>query len=403
MNNFLNETKNKFTLDTTLILILALHAVISIFAITMASPMLDPTLSNIVSKQIMWFGIGATFVYLLVKLGTDRLFTMIDILYWLLILALAGLVVFRVIYMATGRKFGFAAPINGSFAWYQIPSIGSFQPAEFMKIVLVIKAALIVDKHNLEKTEFSFRSDLSLAFKLLKILIIPLGLMILQPDTGIPIIIIASIAILFFVSGVKKEWFFVIFGGAMIIFFGFIWLYYNNKSLLATLTGGGYRLNRFVGWLDYTSDTQHDGFQLFRSMLSIGTSGWFGHRPLPSYVIYLPEAQTDFIFAIIAKSAGLVGAAFTVCVVFALDIKLIATTLRSDHSKERYTMIGIVGMLIFQQFQNIGMVMGLLPITGVTLPFISYGGSSIISYLIPIAIALNMHSENVRMNTNRIT
>ena len=153
-----------------------------------------------------------------------------------------------------------------------------------------------------------------------------------------------------------------------------------------------YRLTRFISWLDYESDPGNLGYHLFNSLISQGTAGWFGHD-LGQIIMFIPEAQTDFIFAIISQNFGFVGASLIVILVFTLDIKLIHTIMRSKLEKERIMMIGIVGMIVFQDFQNIAMVLGVLPITGITLPFISYGGSSMMSYIIPLSVAFTMYSE----------
>jgi len=261
-----------------------------------------------------------------------------------------------------------------------------------MKIVLVIISADIIDKHNREKTDFSFESDFNLAMKMARYVVPALILNILQPDSGIPIIILISLAIMFFLSGVRREWFIIIMSLALFLFFGIIYLYYFQNEFLYQLMGGGYRLDRFYGWLDFEKYPDAQGYQLYQSLLSVGTAGLTGH-PLRTVVSLIPEAQTDFIFAVISQNFGFLGASFIIILSFALDIKLVLITLHSNLNKERYMMMGIVGMLMFQHFQNIGMILGLLPITGITLPFVSYGGSSLVSYMIPISVALFMSSE----------
>ncbi|CAM3697244.1 FtsW/RodA/SpoVE family cell cycle protein [Erysipelothrix urinaevulpis] len=391
MHKFINESKRHFSMDYTLLTIMLVLAITSVVSIYMAGPFLNAAEANkVVIRQIVWFGIGFTALFITLKLGIDRLFSLSYLAYWFLMACLVLLVIARY----TGLNIPFITPIKGSYAWFQFPLFGSFQPSEFMKIVLVIIFADIIEKHNQEKVEMSFKSDLHLMWKMALYAVPALILNILQPDTGIPIIILVSLAIMFFLSGVRREWFIIIMSLALTLFFGIIYLYYYHQEFLNTLMGGGYRLDRFYGWLDFEEYSQTQGYQLFQSLLAVGTSGLTGH-PYRTVVSLIPEAQTDFIFAVISQNFGFVGGTFVIITSFILDIKLILITLYSNLNKERYMMMGIVGMLMFQQFQNIGMILGLLPITGITLPFVSYGGSSLLSYMIPLAAAFFMSSETV--------
>lgn len=389
MNKFINESKRHFTLDYTLLTILLLLAGVSVVSIYLAGPLIDVADSfNLVIRQIVWFGIGIVTVIALLKIGSDRLFSGSYILYWILM----GFMVLLVLARFGIINSSLMPRINGAYAWFQFPFIGSFQPSEFMKIILVIISADIIERHNREKIDTTYSSDILLIAKIARYALPALVLNVLQPDSGIPIIIVVSLAVMFFLSGVRKEWAIIILSVAFVLFFGIVYLYYNQLELLNQIMGEGYRLERFYGWLDFEKYSDHYGFQLYQSLLSVGTAGLTGH-PLMTFVSRIPEAQTDFIFAVISQNFGFLGGVSVIILSFTLDIKLILITLRSNLSKERYLMMGIVGMLMFQHFQNIGMILGLLPITGITLPFISYGGSSLISYMIPISVALFMSSE----------
>lgn len=402
MNKFINESKKKFTLDTVLVGILLAMGAISLFNIYLTKPLIGEAMVNsLLLKQGMWFVIGSISIYALLKIGVDRMFTLINVAYWILmpILVLLALVGKHVI------SIPFMEPINGTAAWIQIPFLGSFQASEFMKIVLVIKSANVIEKHNKEKLEYTFKSDFKLIFEMAKYTIPPLILIILQPDTGIPIIILVSLATMFFISGVRKEWFFIIVGLAAGLLIGIVFLYYNQPDLLVQILGGksgeSYKLIRFYGWLDYEKYPIDHGYQLYNSLLSIGTAGYTGH-PWMNAIAHFPEPQTDFIFAVIAQNHGFIGASAVILLVFSLPIKLILITLKSNLNLERYMMMGIIGMIVFQDFQNIAMIMGILPITGITLPFLSYGGSSLVSYMIPIAVAIHMYSEKQNSHSHSL-
>jgi rod shape determining protein RodA len=151
-------------------------------------------------------------------------------------------------------------------------------------------------------------------------------------------------------------------------------------------------LNRFHGWLATEKYIYTWGNQLYTAMLAIGSAGWTGHGK-EAVLITLLEPQNDFIFAVIGKNYGFFGTASVLIVNLLLDLKLLSIALAYEHPRERYMVAGLLGMLVFQQFQNMGMVVGLLPITGITLPMISAGGSSLLSYMIPLAIVYHMSNE----------
>lgn len=393
MNKLPNESKKIFHLDRTLVLLLLISATVSLVAISLTTPFLGPeVMKDYFLKQLMWLSLSGVALFLLIKFGTDRLFTLVDVMYWMLLFLLF------LLFLASKDVItaNFMRRISGTNAWFFIPGVGSFQPSEFIKIVLVIKAAVIITDHNKEKTEYSWASDFHLLGKIMMWALPPLVLIFFQPDTGIPIVILISLATMFMVSGVRKEWFFIFVGVIIIALGGIVLLYYNYREILNSIMGGSannYRLNRFVSWLDYESDPGNLGLHLFNSMISQGTAGMFGHE-LGQLIMHIPEAQTDFIFAVISQNFGFIGASLVIILVFTLDIKLIHTVIRSRLDKERIMLIGIIGMIVFQDFQNIAMVVGILPITGITLPFISYGGSSMLSYIIPLSVAFTMYSES---------
>ena len=394
MNKFITQSKRVFTLDKTLFAILLTLLTLSCVAIYLSAPLLNggmATALDLVSKQIFWYCVGFVIIAILLWFGVDRLFTLSYVFYWILMVLLLGLALSSKGIISTSLM----TRVNGTYAWYMIPGIGSLQPSEFMKIILAVITANTIHEHNLEKRDNSWASDFSLFLKIAKFALPPVILILMQPDTGIPIVIIISLAIMFIISGVRREWAFIVGFGAIFALGSIVFLYYNFPNVLNALLGGGstgYRLDRFYGWLDYEKYAGNQGYQLIRGLISIGTAGLTGNQ-LGINVIQFPEAQTDFIFAVISQNFGFLGASFTILLCLFFDFKLISNTIRSDLPRERYMMIGIVGMLLFQQVENIGMILALLPITGITLPFISYGGSSIASYMIPLAVSFSQFSE----------
>jgi rod shape determining protein RodA len=382
------KTKKSFKLDITLTILLLTMAAFSIVAIQGAIPLTASAVNgqDILFKQVIWFILGFLLLAGLLFFGIDRLFTGVRVFYWILMFLLILLFLDRFI------DLPFIRPLNGTRAWIILPGIGTLQPSEFMKIVLIIITANVIDAHNRNRTIISFKSDLILFFNVAKYAVPPLLLIVLQPDTGIPIVIVVTILVMLSMSGIKYHW---ILGGFMflvIVFGGAIYLYQTSPETLASILGNSYRLNRFHGWLATEKYIYTWGNQLYTAMLAIGSAGWTGHGN-ETLLITLLEPQNDFIFAVIGKNYGFIGTATVLIVNLLLDLKLLSIAIAYEHPRERYMVAGLLGMLVFQQFQNMGMVVGLLPITGITLPMISAGGSSLLSYMIPLAIVYHMSNE----------
>ena len=148
-------------------------------------------------------------------------------------------------------------------------------------------------------------------------------------------------------------------------------------------------MDRILNW------SSGSGIQLSNSLVSIGSAGMFGHG-FNSTPLYFPESQTDFIFAVFASNFGLFGAILLILLITFFDIRIINTANKTNYNINKYAIAGIIGMLLYQQVQNISMTIGLLPIVGLTLPFISYGGSSLISYMIMLGVIFNVSNEGIR-------
>ena len=152
-------------------------------------------------------------------------------------------------------------------------------------------------------------------------------------------------------------------------------------------------MDRILNW------SNSSGLQLTNSITAIGSAGLFGHG-FNHTPIYFPEMQTDFIFAVFTSNFGLIGSLFLIALIIFFDINLITTVSKTTNTCDKYAIGGIISVLLFQQVYNISMTIGLLPIMGITLPFISYGGSSLLSYMILLGIIFNVSNESLRF-TNK--
>lgn len=185
--------------------------------------------------------------------------------------------------------------------------------------------------------------------------------------------------------GINKKWY--VFCITLLICFliGFIIIYSYNENLFVKLFGTNafLRVERLTNWLS------KDGLQLNKSLIAIGLSGILGNG-INNNPIYFPEAHTDFIFTVISSNIGFLGSIVVITSIIYFDICLLNIGIISKNKTYKYYIVGVVSLLLYQQIQSISMTLGLLPITGITLPFISYGGSSLLSYFIMIGIIFNI-------------
>ena len=398
MNFGLSKARNPIKIDFILIALLLLMAVASLLSIYSSFGLIGEAMGmqNLI-KQMFFYGMGFVVIGIIMYLGNDSIMELAKIAYWILMACLGALFVGHIYYVLTGNVefLKIIVTRNGATSWFDFPVIGQFQPSEYMKIVLIIITAGIIDKHNQEKTTESYEMDFSLFLDVAKWALPPIVLILLQPDTGVVLIIAISLMVMLMCSGIKREWLIIL--GVLIVsvLALFFYMYYFHFDTLNALIGGtnGYKLKRVTSWLNPESDITGDGMQLYTALMVIGSAGLTGHG-MGLNLVSIPEAHTDFIFAVIGQSWGLIGCLCILGLCTVLDIHLCRIATRCRNMFEKYLICGILGMLLYQQVQNIGMIVGLIPITGITLPFISYGGSSMLSYLIAFGIIMNASARN---------
>jgi rod shape determining protein RodA len=260
-----------------------------------------------------------------------------------------------------------------------------------MKIILILTISHLVNEFNENNTNPTIQDEFKLLLKVGIVVLIPSILTFLQPDTGVVVIYFIIALVILLVSGIRYRWFLILIG-LVGIFVGSLLIIHNtNKDLFIDIFGTNffYRVDRLLFWQEGT------GMQLQNSLASIGSAGILGHG-FNINPIYFPEAHTDFIFAVFASNFGLLGSILFITLLIFFDSRIINMANKNINNMSKYVIAGIMGMLIYQQIQGIGMTIGLLPIMGITLPFISYGGSSILSYMIIVGVIFNISNETIR-------
>lgn len=343
---------------------------------------------NYLIRQTLFYTLGFILLFVMSKVQNRVIFSWIEPAYKFLNVCLIYLLLSKLLSRFTGYSLPLASDINGAFSWFQIPLLGSFQPSEYMKIVLILRVSQIITDYQTRHPNPTIRQDFQMLVQILRVCFFPMIMVLLQPDTGVFIIMGFTLLVLILCSGVRKLYLYIIIALVIVAFGGFFYLYFYQHEFLGSIVSQ-YQLNRIEAWLNPEEHILGSSNQLYTALLSLGSAGLTGFG-LQANIIAIPEAHTDFIFAAFGQCFGLLGTLFIVAVCLLLDLYLCKMAYNCHKRKDRLIIIGAIAMLFYQQFQNMGMIVGLVPITGITLPLISYGGSSILSYFILFGIILNM-------------
>lgn len=266
---------------------------------------------------------------------------------------------------------------NGSQSWI---GVGSFviQPSEFMKLGMIIFLAKFLSENQkyITTVKKGLLPSLGLAG-------IAFGLIMLQPDLGTGTVMIGTCVVMIFISGARIMHFAAL---GIVALGGFV----------ALIISAPYRLQRITSYLDPWEDPLGSGFQIIQSLYAIGPGGLFGLGLGQSRqkFFYLPEPQTDFIFAILSEELGFIGGTFIILLFSLLLWRGIRVAIGAPDLFGCFLTVGIVAMIAIQVMINIGVVIGLIPVTGITLPFLSYGGSSLTLMLMAVGILLNVSKHS---------
>ena len=316
-------------------------------------------------RQLIFFLIGLSIFFIVIKIDSNlyqkyRNIIMIISLLLLIIVLIPGIGIVR----------------GGARSWIGFGDI-SIQPSEFAKLALIIFTANYLEKNKEDI------SNLKTLIPILFIVLLVFLLIMLEPDFGTGFILTLTILSMILISGIKKRYTFI---AILIGVIGFV----------ALILSAPYRLERIFAYLDPYDDPLGSGFQIIQSLYAISPNGFFGRGLFKSFQKYyfLPEPQTDFIFAIIVEELGFIGGVFIIVLFILLFYYGILIAIKAKSLFQTYLASGIILSIFIQFFINIGVVIGLLPVTGVTLPFLSYGGSSLIMNFIMMGILVNISKSD---------
>lgn len=316
-------------------------------------------------KQLIWLGISIPIMIAAICIDYELIVKISPIAYGLILISLIAVL--------------FTEPINGATSWFIIGSF-SIQPAEFAKIFVMLTLALVISKVQ-EKGKDEISKPLKLMLCLL-VVAIPVILIVKQPDYGTAIAFIVATVFVLLVSGIDKKYIIISIILAVVIL-----------PLLYKFILPEHAKTRIDVFLNPNLDPRGSGYNIIQSKLAIGSGQLFGMgvtQGNQTQLGYLYPKTTDFIFSVIGEEMGFVVAGLVIVLYVVLITKIIFIAKTAKDDKGAYIAMGIAGIFVFHMVENIGMTMGLLPITGVPLPFVSYGGSSLLTNLILIGLVLNV-------------
>ncbi len=315
-----------------------------------------------VKSQSIFFLIGAILMYVISKIDYNffkkKANLILGICFILLTLVLIP---------------GIGSVRNGSRSWFGIGGLG-IQPSEFAKIGLIIYTAKYLSSNKKE-----LRSIKKGVLPILFVIMVFFLLIMLEPDFGTAMVIVLTLVSLIFISGVKVSFFLKI---------GLVGL----LGIVALIIVAPYRMARIVSFLNPWSDPLGSGFQIIQSLYAIGPGGLLGQGFLNSHQkhFYLPEPQTDFIFSIISEEFGFLGVLIVTSFFGFIFYRTVKISLKTNDLFGKFLAFGLGIGIVIQAVLNLSVVIGLIPVTGVTLPFFSYGGSSLLVTMISMGIILNI-------------
>ncbi len=353
----LNNSKNLYLLFIPLIIIL-----IGSFFIMFQTKFISVIYSKHLFKQVLWVILGFFIIYIISKI---KFRSILNYSFYLYILT----IIFLILVLFLGKE------VNGAKAWFNL-GFFNLQPSEIAKIGILLYLVKINDDFTQKKL-----TEISYLFKSLLVVLIPSFLVFLEPDTGAIIMYFALLLGVLLFSGIKKRWFIIGFMFLSIAIVSFIYLYFEKLDFLIDLVGTGliYRIERILSFKNGNS------MQLNNALITIGNAGLLGHGILKD-ILYVPEFPTDFAFTLGVSIWGFLGTIIILFSYFLINLFFIKKLFKVRNKTSKTFISAFLVMFIWQQIENIGMNLGLLPIMGIPLPFLSYGGSNLITYFIFLGI-----------------
>jgi rod shape determining protein RodA len=334
-----------------------------------------------IKKQILWLIVGIVMVVMIVRFDYSQLEGYWKYLYGISIATLIIVLIF-------GQE------VRGTTGWIGLGPFPKIQPAEFTKVLLILSFAAYLNKRKDQMNNFK---EMLPCFIFMGI---PCVLIMMQPDLGTALVYIAVTLVMMFIAGANPK----TLGKIILIISLFIALILFSHFKFGTwLPLDDYQINRLIVFVDPYSDGQGGrgaGWNTIQSLIAIGSGGFTGKGLFNGSQVqlnFLPEHHTDFIYAVIGEELGFIGAVLVILIYGILLVRAVVISFNASDLYGSYLVIGISAMWMFHVFENIGMSIGIMPITGIPLPFLSYGGSAMLTNMLAVGLILSVNMRGKKL------
>jgi rod shape determining protein RodA len=352
-------------LDWTLLLTVLALSVIGSLLVWSSSP------KSYLVKQAINITIGLILMFVVSATDYRRMRLFAPVLYGVSLLGL----------LAVLTPLGKA--INGSKGWIILPAGFEIEPSEYVKLALIGVSAILLSEVRQSET----RPRLRAVALVVGLAAIPLALIVKEPDLGVTVLLLVLVVLMIALSGIKLRWLFLLVGGGTLGVYGVLHLHLLKA----------YQLSRLTSFLHPTANLQSTGYNAAQAKLAIGSGGLLGQGLFHGQLIggnYVPEQNTDFIFAVAGEELGFVGAVVIIALMALLLLRALRIAARADDQFGMLVAAGIAIWFAVQTFINIGMTVGIMPVVGLPLPFVSYGGSAMFADMIAMGALQAVHQHH---------
>ena len=359
------------------VLLLAFMSIATLFSTTYLIS--GNTSLRMVLMQVVWYMVGVVAIVVIMQFDSEQLWKLTTWGYILGLIMLLAVLFFydRATYADTGAK-----------SWFRFGTF-SFQPSEVVKIFYILILAKVATSHNMKTKYKTNQTDWQLFVKLILWAAPALVLVILQNDLGTTLVFLMILGGVLIMSGISWKILLPIIIVVALIGALLIYLVVYNRQILLNIGFKNYQFARIDSWLDPYGDQGGNGYQLFQSLKAIGSGKMLG-KGFGVSDVYVPVRESDLIFATIGENFGFLGGTFLIAVYFILIYQMIRVCFDTKNEFYTYIATGVIMMILFHVVENIGMTIGLLPLTGIPLPFISQGGSSLLGNMMGIGLIMSM-------------
>ena len=373
-------TENKETkIDYGIILSVMLLAIISIATIFSTTYLTGNTGIRATLMQVIWYVVGTVAIVVIMQFDSEQLWKLAPIAYGVGLFLLVMVLFFydRSLELSTGAK-----------SWFKLGRL-TFQPSEIMKVAFILMLARVVTKHNGDYSTHYPKADFLLLGKIILTSVPPLVLVMMQNDLGSTLVFIAIIIGLILISGITWKIILPIFSGVAVLGTSLLVLVVYNRDFLLRLGFKPYQFSRIDSWLNPYGDSGGASYQLIQSIKAIGSGKMFG-KGFGTSEVYVPVRESDMIFSTIGENFGFLGSCILIFIYFLLIYQMIRICFDTKNEFYAYIATGVIMMILFHVFENVGMSIGLLPLTGIPLPFISQGGTALLGNMMGVGLIMSM-------------